>query len=87
MSIWIEVKVLPRPEVLDVQGRAVMQTLQQNDKPVQSCRYGKCIHLEVNTDDASVAKQKVKEMADFVLYNPLTETYVLEVIPQPNKQK
>ena len=85
MSIWIEVKILPRPEVLDVQGRAVMQTLKQNDKPIQNCRYGKCIHLEIDTKDISVAKQKVKEMADFVLTNPLTETYTLEAIPQPNK--
>ncbi len=86
MSVWVEVKILPRPEILDVQGRAVMQMLQQNEKPVESCRYGKCIHLEVDADDISSAKQKVKEMADFVLYNPLTETYTVEVIPDPEKQ-
>ena len=87
MSVWVEIKVLPRPEVLDVQGRAIMQILQQNQKPVENCHYGKCIHLEVEADDDHSAKKKVKEMVDFVLYNPLTETYTIEVIPAPKQQK
>lgn len=80
MNVLVEVKVLPRPEILDVQGRAIMQTLEQNDRPVKDCRYGKCIHLSIEAESVEKAKEKVKQMAEFVLYNPLTETYELSVI-------
>ena len=80
MNVWIEVKVLPRPEILDVQGRAIMQTLEQNQKAVKDCRYGKCIRLSVTAKNEAEAKDKVKEIAEFILYNPLTETYELKVI-------
>ena len=80
MNVWIEVKILPRPEILDVQGRAIMQTLKQNQKAVKDCRYGKCIRLSVTAENEAEAKNKVKEMAESILYNPLTETYELHVI-------
>ena len=80
MNVWIEVKVLPRPEILDVQGRAIMQTLEQNQQTVKDCRYGKCIRLLITAENVEKAKDKVKEMAEFILYNPLTETYELNVI-------
>ena len=79
-EICVEVKVLPKSEILDVQGRAIVQTLQQNGKSIQDCRYGKCIRLLVKAVDEKSAEEKVKEMAEMVLYNPLTETYEMKVI-------
>ena len=75
----VGVKVLPRPEVLDSQGRAVERVLNQNGKEVQSCRVGKYIQLEVNAKSVEQARAQVKEIAEFVLYNPLIETYELEI--------
>lgn len=80
MNVLIEVKVLPRPEILDVQGRAIMQTLEQNQQSVEDCRYGKCIRLSVSAENVEKAKDKAKKIAEFILYNPLTETYELSVI-------
>ena len=79
-EFWMEVKVLPKKEILDVQGRALLQTLEQNNRKVQSCRFGKCIQLLIKAEDESQACQKITEMADFILYNPLTETYSIKVI-------
>ena len=76
----IGVKILPRPEVLDSQGRAVAKTLSDHGKPVTQCRVGKYIEIDVEQTDESAALLKVKELADFVLYNPLIETYELEVV-------
>ncbi len=76
----IGVKVLPRPEVLDSQGRAVAKTLSDHGKAVSQCRVGKYIEIEVDQTDEKAALAKVKELADFVLYNPLIETYELEVV-------
>ncbi len=76
----IGVKILPRSEVLDSQGRAVEDTLRQHGKRLQSCRVGKYVQLEVEESDKQAALTKAKEMTEFVLYNPLIETYELEII-------
>ena len=47
----IGVKVMPRNEVLDTQGRAVERTLKTHGKNLQSCRVGKYIIIDVNEND------------------------------------
>ena len=71
-------KVLPKPEVLDTQGRAVEATLQDHGFELQACRVGKYIVLEVNTEDVDKGMEMAKAMAEKVLYNPLVENYELE---------
>ena len=72
------VKVLPKPEVLDTQGRAVQSTLQSHGFDLSACNVGKYIVLEVNTTDAELGKKMATEMAEKGLYNPLIENYQLE---------
>lgn len=72
------VKVMPREVILDTQGRSVEQTLKQHQYIVNSCRVGKYIEVEVPATDEKTAMEQVKKMAEFVLYNPLIETYQLE---------
>lgn len=76
----VAVKVLPREEVLDTQGRAVEKVLNQQGLSVSTCRVGKYITLEVEAKDKTEATQKVKEIAEYVLYNPLIENYTIEVL-------
>lgn len=76
----IGVKILPRKEVLDSQGRAVEGTLKSHGHKVQQCRVGKYVQLEFNESDREQALSRAKEIAEFVLYNPLIETYELEVV-------
>ncbi len=76
----IGVKVLPRKEVLDLQGRAVEKSLKQNGREVSSCRIGKFIVLDVNETNKDKALEKAKEISNFVLHNPLIETFELEVL-------
>ena len=76
----IGVKVMPRTEVLDSQGRAVEKTLSQHGKSLDSCRVGKYIQLEIKEDNEEKALAQAREIAEFVLYNPLIEKYELEVI-------
>ena len=83
--VWVEMKILPRPDILDVQGRAIVRTLVQNEKSIQDCRCGKCLQLCVQAKNPEEAVKKVKDMARFVLYNPLTETYQLSVMNTPDK--
>ena len=76
----IGVKVLPKNEVLDVQGRAVASTLKAHGKEVSFCRVGKYIQLDIDEKDEAKALTKAKEIAQFVLHNPLIETFELEVV-------
>ncbi len=78
----IGVKILPKNEVLDTQGRAVESTLKAHKKDVYQCRVGKYVQLEMGDLDEKSALSKAKEIAEFVLYNPLIESYELEVIKQ-----
>lgn len=74
------VKVMPREVILDTQGRAVEHLLVSNQFKLDSCRVGKYIELEVPASSEEEAREQIKKMAEFVLYNPLIETYQVEKI-------
>ena len=76
----IGVKILPKNEVLDTQGRAVESTLKAHGKGVGQARVGKYVQLDIAENDEAKALSKAKEIAEFVLYNPLIETFELEVV-------
>lgn len=74
----IGVKVMPRKEVLDTQGRAVENTLRQNGRDLNACQVGRYVVLDLPETEPAKAMAKAKEMAELVLYNPLIETFELE---------
>lgn len=76
----IGVRVMPRKEVLDSQGRAVEGTLRSHDFSLNSCRVGKYVVLELESKEEKTALAEAKKMAEFVLHNPLIETFELEVL-------
>ena len=76
----IGMRVLPRKEVLDTQGRAVEQTLRSHGFELNQCRVGKYIEIDVAESTEQKAFERIRSMADFVLYNPLIETYELEKV-------
>lgn len=79
----IGVKIMPRLEVLDTQGRAVEKTLEQHGRKVNTARVGKYVELEINEANAEKAIKKAREIAEFVLFNPLIETFEVEVVKSP----
>jgi phosphoribosylformylglycinamidine synthase PurS subunit len=76
----VGVKILPRTEVLDSQGRAVEKTLSHHGKKLNGVRVGKYVQLEVPAETPEQALAQAKEIAEFVLYNPLIESYELEIL-------
>lgn len=67
------VQVLPKPEVLDSQGRAVETLLKKEGFNLNSCRVGKYIEIEMEGSDENKALENLKKMSEYVLYNPLIE--------------
>lgn len=76
----IGVKIMPRNEVLDTQGRAVEETLKRHGKKLSTCRVGRFVELEFGDIGRSDALARAKEIAEFVLHNPLIETFELTEI-------
>ena len=78
--VTIGVRILPRKEVLDVQGRAIAETLKRRGHSIEECHYGKYIRLKINEENKEEALKKAKEITESVLCNSLVENYELEVL-------
>lgn len=79
-EIKVAVKILPKAAVLDSQGRAVEKTLKHHDYAVADCRVGRYVVLSFPDSNAAAATEQAKRIADFVLHNPLIESYEIEVL-------
>lgn len=72
----VEVRVMPRPGLLDPQGSSVEHALRSlGFGNVSEVRVGKTIHVELEADDAEAAAESVKAMCRRVLANPVTEEF------------
>ena len=80
LTVWIGIKIVPRKEVLDVQGRAIAKTLLNKKYPVQSCIYGKFLKLKLSTNDPDEALKIAREMTESLLCNSLVESYDVEIL-------
>jgi phosphoribosylformylglycinamidine synthase PurS subunit len=76
----VGVRVLLRPEVLDIQGRAVAETINRSGLSLKDCKIGRYIVVDIDKKTKDEAFAEAKKMAELVLYNPLIETYELEEI-------
>ncbi len=72
------VRIMPRSVLLDTQGRTVEKVLRDHSYELDSLRVGKYVEIELNEKEAGRAEEKIKAMTEFVLYNPLIETFVIE---------
>lgn len=76
----VEVRVTPRPGLLDPQGKAVQHALDSlGYEGVDSVRVGKLLVLEMQADDAAAARARTEEMCRKLLANPVTENFLIEV--------
>jgi len=77
MKQKIGIKIMPREVILDTQGRAVEQTLKLNQLSPASVRVGRFVELEIEGDEKSAVREAEK-IAQFVLHNPLIETFEIQ---------
>ncbi len=75
------VNVLPKPGILDPQGRAVEQSLPHlNVTSVSGVRVGRRVELTVTAGTPSESLAVVEALAKELLSNPLIETYEVELL-------
>lgn len=76
----VAVKILPREVLLDSQGRAVEMNLKNHHFQLTACRIGKYIVLDLPYSTKEESLAEAKKMTEFLLINPLIESYELEVL-------
>jgi phosphoribosylformylglycinamidine synthase PurS subunit len=75
------VNVLPKPGILDPQGRAVELSLPHlNVTNVSHVRVGRRVELTVTAASEAEARPVVESLARELLSNPLIEAYAIEVL-------
>ena len=80
-SFRFAVNVLPKPGILDPQGRAVEGGLAHLDiEGVSAVRVGRRVELTVEAGDEATAGAVVDRLASELLSNPLIESYTVEAV-------
>jgi len=71
----IEVRVYPKPSVLDPQGKAIAGALQRLGHAVSDVRAGKIFFVAVDSPDRASAESEARKMAEELLANTVIEGY------------
>ena len=71
---------MPKPEILDPQGKAVLGALPRlGFHGVSEVRQGKRFELEIEGEVTEAVLAEVEQMAETLLSNPVIENYVVRV--------
>ena len=77
----IVVDVMPKPEILDPQGKAIEGALKSlGVDGIASVRQGKVFDIELAATDKAKAEAALKAAADKLLANTVIENYRVEVL-------
>lgn len=76
----IRVLIEPKPELLDPQGQAVERAMQELGlRNISQTRVGKLVKFKLKAVSTTQAREKVSEIAQKLLANPVIERYAVEV--------
>ena len=75
----VKIRVTPKKAVLDPQGKAVQNALEQMGyQGIQAVHVGKYLEIDINGDKETVRKQ-IDEACHKLLTNPVIEDYHFEI--------
>jgi phosphoribosylformylglycinamidine synthase subunit PurS len=77
----VVVDVMPKPEILDPQGKAVQGALPRlGFEGVTDVRQGKRFELEIDGEATPELMADVERMAELLLSNPVIEDYTVTLV-------
>ena len=83
----VVVDVMPKPEILDPQGKAVLGALPRlGFAGVADVRQGKRFELEIEGDLTAERLAEVHKMAETLLSNPVIEDFTVREVSQEESQ-
>ncbi len=69
-----------KPGVLDPEGETIGASLRRlGFEQIEGVRVGKYLEIETGADDETGMRQRVEEMCDALLANPVLENYRIEI--------
>lgn len=72
----------PREGVLDPEGQTIGSALENlGYDEVERVRAGRLVRLRLSADDAGAARERVTEMCEELIANPVIEDYEIRVEP------
>ncbi|MCC7244050.1 MAG: phosphoribosylformylglycinamidine synthase subunit PurS [Saprospiraceae bacterium] len=82
MKFVAEIDIMPHRELLDPQGKAVVNNMKNlHLSGIQDVRMGKHVSVSLEAASETEAKQKVETMCQKLLANLIMETYHFTVKP------
>ena len=76
----LEIRVVPRPGLLDPEGKAIQHALRSLDyEGVQDVRVGKILYLDLEATSEDEARERAEAMCRRLLANPVTQDFEIEV--------
>ncbi len=76
----LEIRVIPRPGLLDPEGKAIQSALRSLDyEQVHEVRVGKLLNLDVEAASKDEARDGAEAMCRRLLANPVTEDFEIDV--------
>ena len=83
----VVVDVMPKPEILDPQGKAVLGALPRlGFTGVTEVRQGKRFELEIEGEVTAARLAEVEQMAETLLSNPVIEDYAISLVDPAETQ-
>ena len=80
MKFVAEIDIMPRPELLDPQGKAVLLGLEHLGlDQVNDVRVGKHITLQLEAETEEIAREKVAKACNKLLANLIMESFTYEL--------
>ena len=79
----IEIRVTPRPGLLDPEGKAIHHALRSLGwDGVDDVRVGKAIYVDLSAEDTDSALEMAEAMCRKILANPVTEDFEVSVVAE-----
>lgn len=76
----VTVHIERRAEIADPEGATIARSLADlGYQEVTAVRTGRTLHLDVESDDPGAVRERVAEMCEKLLANPVIEDYRVEV--------
>ena len=87
-TLEARVRVMPRPEILDPQGKAVTASFARlGFDQVSDVRVGKSFDITLEAADENEAAELLKTMADKLLANSVVEDFTVEILGESAEGK
>lgn len=88
MKYTASIDIMPQSEIIDPKGKLIADNLaQSNILNATKVALGKKIEIAFEADSETSAIQMIKDACEHLLVNSTTETYVIQITPDQQKEE